>query len=217
LYNSNEGRRVMEKLCKNCKYDYLNGENVSYTTNEIVFSLGQKLDSIYHINDGYVKMVRYLENGDERIIGILGPGDYLALLGVLQNKENYLATAIAITKIEVKKISRNEVINAYQKCDSFKERCLNCAVTRSNLFKDYLIQSANIDVKERVINTLKILFEKFGYIDDSQQILDLPFSKTVLANIIGIRRETLSRVLSKLQKEDIIWYKNNKYILKYVI
>ena len=207
----------MEKLCKNCQYDYLHGKIIESKANEIVFHTGHSLTHVYHINSGYIKMVRYLENGDERIIGILGPGDYLALLAVLQKKDKYLATAITLTKSILKKIPENEISIAYNRSDAFRDRCLNCAVTRSNLFQDYLVQSANIDVKERVVNTLKILFEKFGYIDKDKQILDLPFSKTVLANIIGIRRETLSRTLTKLQEEDIVNYKKNQYILNYVI
>jgi CRP/FNR family transcriptional regulator len=67
------------------------------------------------------------------------------------------------------------------------------------------------------MNTLKILFEKFGYRIGEKQILDLPFSKTVLANIIGIRRETLSRTITSLEQEDILKNDKNRYLLKYKI
>ena len=42
--------------------------------------------------------------------------------------------------------------------------------------------------------------------------LKLPFSKTVLASIIGVRRETLSRKLSEMKKRNIIEIENNTYI-----
>ncbi|MDD3712922.1 MAG: Crp/Fnr family transcriptional regulator [Candidatus Izemoplasmatales bacterium] len=207
----------MNRFCKNCHYDYLEGEIIREKENNILFFADDKLDYIYQINEGYVKMVRYLENGDEKIIGILGPGDYLALLAVLQKKTTYLATAITLTKTTLKKIPEDQIWNAYQKNPDFRDRCLTCAVTRSNLFQNFLVQSANLDVKERVMNTLKILFEKFGYRIGEKQVLDLPFSKTVLANIIGIRRETLSRTITSLEQENILKNDKNRYLLKYKI
>jgi CRP-like cAMP-binding protein len=54
-------------------------------------------------------------------------------------------------------------------------------------------------------------------VEDEKQVLDLPFSKTVLANFIGIRRETLSRTITKLIDEQIIYNEKNSYILNYVI
>ncbi len=207
----------MKKFCVNCQYDYLQGEIISTKDNSIIFMSDNLINYIYQINDGYVKMVRNLENGDEKIIGILGPGDYLALLAVLQRKQNYLATAITLTKTILKKIPKNQVLSIYESNNEFRNRCLECAVTRSNNFQNFLVQSANLDVKEKILNTLKTLYEKFGYIDNNSQILDLPFSKTVLANIIGIRRETLSRTLKVMLDQQIIVNEKNKYILNYKI
>jgi CRP/FNR family transcriptional regulator len=207
----------MKKFCINCQYDYLQGEIVFIKDNSIIFMSDDLIDYIYQINDGFVKMVRYLENGDEKIIGILGPGDYLALLAVLQKKSNYLATAITLTKTILKKIPQNQVLSAYESNNEFRNRCLECAVTRSNNFQNFLVQSASLDAKEKILNTLKTLYEKFGYIDNKKQILDLPFSKTVLANIIGIRRETLSRTIKVMQEEEILVNDRNKYILNYKI
>lgn len=207
----------MIKYCEKCQYDYLEGQVAEYDVGNIVFLDGENLDYVYFINEGYLKMVKYLENGDERIIGVLGPGDYLALLAVLQNKEEYIATAIPITAVILKKIPKNKVLESYNKSVVFKEKCMKCAVTRSNTFQNYLVQSANTDVKQKILDTLLTLFEKFGYKENKLYYLDLPFSKTVLANLIGIRRETLSRYLSRLQAEEILKVIKNKYILYYVI
>jgi CRP/FNR family transcriptional regulator len=93
---------------------------------------------------------------------------------------------------------------------------LNCAVTRSNLFQNNLVQSTALNTKERIINTLLSLSEKFGYQENKLTVINLPFSKTVLANLIGIARETLSRNLTILQKQKVLEVEKNKYILLYV-
>lgn len=207
----------MIKHCLNCQYDNLDFESFKVSEQEILFFETEELTHVYQIQEGYIKMVKYLENGDERIIGIMVPGDFIALLAVLQNKKTYLATAVPLSKIIVKKIKKEEVLKKYQSSDLFRDRCLTCAVTRSNTFHNHLVNSANLDIKEKVVNSLKLLYEKFGRFEGGKQILDLPFSKIVLANFIGIRRETLSRTIAKLSEEQIIHNEKNLYILNYVI
>lgn len=206
----------MLKICQHCQYDRLLGEIVNFPTEEIIFMEGDDLTHIYMIIEGHLKMVKYMENGDERIIGVLGPQDYVALLAVLQNKHQYPATAVVINSATLKKIVKDNVWDTYQSNERFKTTCLHCAVTRSNLFQTHLVQSVNMDTKERILNMLLGLYDKFGQRKEQLHILDLPFSKTVLANLIGIRRETLSRYLSKLQEDEIITIEKNTYILHYV-
>ncbi len=206
----------MERICAKCQYDNLEGKILTHHNSDVIFHEGDKLEYIYFINSGYVKMARYLENGDERIIGILGPGDYIALLAVLQDKDYYLATAIAITETVIKRIPQKSVIDSYNRSNDFKDKCLKCAVTRSNTFKNYLVNSSNTDVNQKILDALLMLYEKYGYFEGKLHYLDLPFSKTVFANLIGIRRETLSRHLSRLQDEGIIKVHKNSYLLYYV-
>ncbi len=206
----------MNKICAKCQYDNLKGKITTHHNSDVIFHEGDLLEYVFFINNGYVKMARYLENGDERIIGVLGPGDYIALLAVLQEKDTYLATAIAITETIIKRIPKNSVIDSYNRSSDFKDKCLRCAVTRSNTFKNFLVNSGNTDAKQKILDALLMLYEKYGYLEGKLHYLDLPFSKTVLANVIGIRRETLSRHLSRLQDEGIIKVHKNSYLLYYV-
>ncbi|QLY39481.1 Crp/Fnr family transcriptional regulator [Hujiaoplasma nucleasis] len=207
----------MKKNCANCIYGNIHSQEIVLEDKAILFLEGQSLKHVYSINQGYIKMSKYTENGDEYIIGVLGPGDYIALLALLQNKETYIASATALSKVELRSMEKNEVLKAYQSNQKFKEMCLNCAITRSNLFHNQLSISANTDIKEKIILILSNLANKFGYINNKKMYIDLPFSKTVLANIINVRRETLSRYLSVLQNEKILSVNKNQYILHYVI
>ncbi|MFA7560829.1 MAG: Crp/Fnr family transcriptional regulator [Candidatus Izemoplasmatales bacterium] len=206
----------MEKYCKKCQYNYIEGNIVNFPEKKLIFLENAELSNIYTLIEGYVKMIKILENGDERILGIMGPGDFLALLALLQGKNFYIASAETLTPVVLNKIDRNDALRAYQKSDFFRERCLNCAVTRSNLFQNNLVQSTALNTKERIINTLLSLSEKFGYQENKLTVINLPFSKTVLANLIGIARETLSRNLTILQKQKVLEVEKNKYILLYV-
>jgi len=207
----------MEKACKNCIYGTIKSEKMVFQDKSIIFLEGQDINRIYTIEEGYIKMSKFLDNGDEYIIGVLGPGDYIALLALLQGKEHYIASASCLSKVTLRAMSPKDIKQAYQANPKFKDLCLHCAITRSNLFHRQMLISANTDIKDKILLILKNLSYKFGAYSNNQLIVRLPFSKTVLARIINIRRETLSRHLSAMQDDEVLFVEKNEYRLNYVI
>ncbi|MBU1020463.1 MAG: Crp/Fnr family transcriptional regulator [Firmicutes bacterium] len=201
----------MEKYCKHCIYETLPHNLVTFSSQETIFMEGLSLSSVYRVKEGLVKVNRMHPSGDEKTFDILGPGDYLALLAVLQGKKEYIATAVAITDVTAVQITFDNVVTAYQSNSVFQATCLHCAVTRSTMFQDKLFQTTNIDTEEKILATLQLLANKFGLIQDGIVEMKLPITKTVLASIIGIRRETLSRKLSEMQQKKIIQIHENIY------
>jgi CRP/FNR family transcriptional regulator len=201
----------MKQLCKTCIYTTLANENVSYNPKDIVFIEGYDLNYIYIVEEGLVKVSKLTKNGDERIIDILGKGDFIALVGALRKDEFYMATAEALNAVVLRRISKEEIIKTYSKNTMFKDMCLDCMVSKSNVLQSQLYNSINDDVEEKIITVLKYLSIKFGKRAINTYSINLPFSKTVLSSIIGIRRETLSRKLTTMQKKGILTFKNNTY------
>jgi CRP/FNR family transcriptional regulator len=194
-----------------CIYESLPHDIVTFPSQAIIFLEGQPLEYVYRIKDGLIKMNRIHPSGDEKIFDILGPGDYIALLAVLQNKKEYIASAETLTNVSLVRLSYNNVIRAYESNETFKATCMHCAVTRSTMFQNKLFQTNNIDTEEKILATLQLLANKFGVIKGNIVEMELPFTQTVLANIIGIRRENLSRKLSKMQENNIIHVNKNSY------
>ncbi|QMS84382.1 Crp/Fnr family transcriptional regulator [Candidatus Xianfuyuplasma coldseepsis] len=184
---------------------------VTFRQGQQIFLEGSSLTSVYRIRKGLVKINRIHHSGDEKIFDILGPDDYIALLAVLQGKNEYVASAIALTEVTVTQMSTSDVLQAYQSNNIFQATCLQCAVTRSTMFQDKLFHTTNIDIEEKILATLQLLAKKFGTIEKGSVLLKLPFTKTVLASIVGIRRETLSRKLSDMQHKNIIQVDKNIY------
>lgn len=205
------GRDEMKKLCKNCIYDSLSGHDKTYKPGEVIFHEGATLDNIVMIESGLVKVSKLFISGEEKIFDILGPKDYVGLVALLKEEPEYIASATALNDVVVKVIDKTTVLKAYEDSDFFKSACLNCTMTRMNTFQNQLFQSANIDTEEKILHVLIYLAKKFGLVENEQYRLKLPFTKTVLASIVGIRRETLSRNLSKMVDEGLIELDQNVY------
>ncbi len=200
--------------CQQCIYRQAINKNKTYKKNEYIFFEGDKVENIYFITKGIVVLSKLHTNGEEKIMDILKEGDFIALLTILQNKEEYLVTAKAITDITVEVTSKNDALHNFEENHHFRDTCLKCAANRLGNFHTQLFSTSNLDHEEKILQMLSHLQLKFGYIRNEKKYLELPFSKTILAQLIGIRRETLSRKLSKLKKENIIAFEKNIYEIK---
>lgn len=201
----------MKRYCVNCIYETLPHDVVTVEAGTMLFHEGDPLDYVYRIQDGLVKINRLHPSGDEKIFDVLHTGDYIALIAVLQGKDTYIASAETLVPCRLIRITLQDVLEAYESSEIFKRTCLNCAVTRSTLSQSKLFQMTNVDTEEKILAIFQLLAEKFGTIEDGRVRLELPFNKTVLADLIGIRRETLSRRLSSMQENHLLRMDKNTY------
>ena len=68
----------MKKYCEKCIYHSLQGINKEFKRDEFIFLDGDKLDYVYLILSGFVKVSKTTQNGDERIFDIMGKNDFIA-------------------------------------------------------------------------------------------------------------------------------------------
>jgi len=201
----------MVKYCVKCIYSEIPSKTLSLHEKEVVFMENDDLRYSFMIVEGLVKVSKITLNGEEKIFDIFGPNDFLGLVSMLRQDDKYIATATCLTDVKLKLLRKDDVLNAYKSNNKFKDICLSCAMTRTNLFQSQLFNTSNNDIEERILLILEFLSKKFGEQDNHIYILKLPFSKSTLANIIGIRRETLSRKLAAMQKMGTIEIDKNIY------
>ncbi len=206
-----KGGEKMKKYCMNCIYHTLKGNDILYKEGDKIFLDGDKLTSVYLISEGFVKVCKTFQNGEERIFDILSTNDFIGLVVALREDKNYIASAYALNDVKVKQILVEDVLTVFHSNESFKDMCFKCTVTRTNLFQSHLFNTTSAHLEDKIMIILEHLTKKFGTYSNGEYILDLPISKTTLASIIGVRRETLSRKLSKMQDLGIIKMDKNKY------
>lgn len=199
------------KRCGNMNTRLHKNEEIIYVKkDEIIFSEIDKLEYVYYVLDGVVKVIKYTEEGKEKIIDILGKDDFLAVTLMMENKKVYGLSGIAINDCKLLKISVKNMFEALENPDILKQY-MDFSFKKTLHFKNYIALS--IDSDERVLLVLKELYGRFGSIENGDKVINLPISKSDLANFIGLRRETLSRKLSALKKEGIIDIDKNKIYL----
>lgn len=194
--------------CKNCIF-IENEVSSIYKKGQVIFYEGENITNIYSIKEGVVKITKLYPNGEERLVDVLNNGDFLALLTIMQGITEYMVTATALTETKLVSSSKSFATNQYQTNLKFMNTCMLCASNRLSVFQKQLFDFSGQDINENIMNLLHYLFKKFGYKQDNKSFLRLPISKIDLANMLGLRRETLSRKLKDLHDNGVIIIKQN--------
>lgn len=177
----------------------------SYKKNSIIVSEGNKMDFIYIVKSGRVKLYKSSREKKDVILDVKGETSVLGLATLYNDFPN----PATIETIEASTI--------YIIRSSNLEKIL---LNNLNLSKDIIKVIGNsLLVAQDKIKTLalddsytKVIKMLLSLSNDSQEV-DLDLTRTELASFIGISRETLSRTLSKLNKEELIEMKDKTIFL----
>ncbi|MDZ7671796.1 MAG: Crp/Fnr family transcriptional regulator [Halanaerobiales bacterium] len=212
----------MSDLSKVPYFSHLNEEELNiinkitrvkkYKKDEIIFFEGEKGDYIYIIKKGKVKMLKMNQNGDEQILNIFKKDDILAEV-ILFDKENYPATAIALSEIELFTINSRELSKIFLHHPQITVKVMKVMSSRLRRAQQNIRDFGLKDSKSRLASLLYHLAEKHGDKKENEISISLFLTQKELANMIGTTRETVSRTLKSIEKQNIISTSRQKIVV----
>ena len=174
-----------------------------FSKRNIVFLEQDPGNMFYIIYDGKIKITKISNEGNEVILSILGSGDYFGEMSLLDNHKRN-ANAIALEDVELFTIPRNEFLDLLHKNNAFTFNLLKTFAIRLRS-TDIRVKSFFLDdAQQKALMMLHDISEKIGVLQNGNMVLrDMP-NQTDLANLTGISRETLSRIIKKFEINKII-------------
>lgn len=172
--------------------------------NSHVFLQGDPLENVYFINDGKVKIYKSDANGREQIVAILKKGEMFPHVGFFR-KGGYpgYSEVLEQAKLVVVPISQFEKVlieNPHLSIKVFKVLGEKIVDLQERLEAQILNNTY-----EQIVKLLLRLGELHGDKKaDGTILLKSDFTNKDLANMIGTTRETVSRTLTKMKKDDLI-------------
>jgi CRP/FNR family transcriptional regulator, cyclic AMP receptor protein len=174
-----------------------------------VFLQGDPLENVYFIYDGKIKIYKSDINGKEQIVAIAKKGEMFPHVGFFR-KGDYPAyaevlepstlIAVPISKFETVLIENPELCIKVFKVLGEK------IVDLQNRLEEQILNNTY----EQIIKLLIRLAQKHGKEQqDGTILLKSEFTNKDLANMIGTTRETISRTLTKMKKDELIEVDND--------
>ncbi|CUS97060.1 CRP/FNR family transcriptional regulator, anaerobic regulatory protein [Candidatus Kryptobacter tengchongensis] len=197
--------RDLEKIAKLGTRKVFSKGNVILMEDEIGSAL-------FIIINGKVKVSRLDETGREVILSILGPGEVFGEMSLLDGLKRS-ATVSALTDTEVLIIYRDDFLNLLNKHPQIAISLLR-ELTQRLRKADMQIKSLSLkDAEGRIGCVLIMLADDLGKMYKGHVIVEGLPTQQDLANMAGTSRETVSRILSKFEKNGLIKIEGKKLII----
>jgi len=174
-----------------------------YNKGDVIFSEGHEAEGFYVVIEGRVKIYKLSSDGKEKILHIFGPGEPFGEVPVFSG-EAFPAFADAISKSHLLLFPRAAFFNLITANPSL---CLNMLAVLSLRLRQFTVQIENLSLKEvpsRLAAYLIYLAEEQG----SEDSVSLNISKGQLASLLGTIPETLSRIFSRMNIQNLIEVKD---------
>jgi len=183
----------------------------TFKRNDIILQEEDANEFMYIILDGEAKIIQATEDGKEIILALHRSGDFFGELSLIDGKTapaSVVATKHSITAI----ISKQDFFSLIF---SYPNVLKNLLLILCSRFRESLgtIQMLNFSNSlERIKMLLVMLHEKYGKEGKGAKVLDIKLTHKDIAEMVGMTRETVTRVLDRLQKDGDITIHKNKLI-----
>lgn len=165
--------------------------------NDVLFHEGQAGFGFFLLVEGGVRVTRTSAEGKEMTVKVLRPGEVFGEV-VLFEKREYPARAQAVVDSEIIIIPRRQIFCLLED-GTFRSAFLGLLMSKLRYLTDRLMYLTAHDVEERFFIFVR---EQYGEGD----AYHINLTKKDFASAVGTNPETLSRLITRLEKEGrILW------------
>ena len=171
---------------------------------QMLFVAGDPGDGCYQVEEGLLKVVAPSPSGGDRILAILGPGELVGELSMIDG----LPRSASVTTLRESKLSfvSRSVFNAVtHKQPEIYRHITALLARRLRDVDDALTATSFLPLKARTARALLGLSDAFGKDVGSGRILiRQKFSQGDLAAMAGVARENCSRILQDWTRRSLV-------------
>jgi len=175
---------------------------INLAKGNFLFNQEQLAKNFYIVAEGSLALTYLNCEGDELIVEIAKKEDFLQDIF----SASFLVNAKAINNSQIIAIDRFSIIELLKLSSELFFNFLNKNAQRNHKIFAHLIELKGNNAKFKVANFLLGLFFDQG--QKNKQAL-IKYDKSLIASYLGIKPETLSRILKKLKSEGEITIKKN--------
>lgn len=180
----------------------------TYPKDRLIFMEKDIGNSLFIIKSGSVKVTRISEDGREVILAILGVGDFLGEMSLLDGMTRS-ANVTTLEETDMFMLKREDFLSLIERYPQISISLLKELAKRIRKSDSQIKSLSLLDATGRVASTIIQLAEaQSGSKTGQVQIPQCP-SQQDLANMSGTSRETISRTLKQFEEKGLITKKGS--------
>ena len=173
----------------------------TYRKKTDIFLEGSASQWLYFIERGQVKSYKTSEDGKELVTGLLGPGDFLGYMALLNDAQSYTETATTLEETEVSLIPPDDFFKLLYGNREVSGKFIKMLSRHLIEREEQLLHVAYHSVRQRVAEALLKLAQRNPEGGSSPVI---SIAQKDLAGIVGTVKETVTRTLADFKDEGLI-------------
>jgi CRP/FNR family transcriptional regulator, cyclic AMP receptor protein len=174
-----------------------------YAKDDVVFHADESGDIFCLIREGQVKVTMISPEGKEIILTMFGPGEFFGEMALLDD-EPRSATVVATEPLDVVTIWRSDFLQILQENFSIAKKVLAELSRRLRKMSNRIESLATMDVYGRLARFFLDLAADSGVPRDDGYVSVIRPTHQAIANTIGTSRETVSRLIHDLMRQDLL-------------
>jgi CRP/FNR family transcriptional regulator len=170
--------------------------------NDLLVKSGDKFNSLYAVRTGSFKSFVTNSDGEEQITGFHFPGDIIGFDALRENKHQSYAQALETAMVcELPYETLDEMSVQFPK---LRHQIMSFMSAEIKQDHDLMMLLNKRSAEERLLYFLSQLSQRFEERGFSNKEFHLTMTRNEIGNYLGLTIETISRLLSRFQKENII-------------
>ncbi len=175
-------------------------QHLALDKGQALFAQGQAATSVFNVIEGSLRLTRLLPDGRRQVMGFALPGDFLGL--ALQ--ERHSVSAEALGPVKTCRFGRQDFAAVVAAKPHLLASLHERAGYELTLAQDQMLLLGRRTAEEKVATFLLSLRDRFARTGHTSVTVELPMGRQDMADYLGLTMETVSRMLTRLDRAHAI-------------
>lgn len=176
-----------------------------------LYEAGEDFKAVYALRSGAVKTSTISRDGEEQITGFYLPGEILGLDGLATNAHSN--TAMALETSAICEIPFSQLEDLSMKLPNLQRRFFQLMSKEISHEQQLITLLSKKNADERIASLLVSISTRNHHRGLSSTEFYLPMSRSDMGNYLGLTIETVSRVMSRLHKQEVIAFDKKHVVI----
>ena len=173
-----------------------------FKTGEKIYRAGARPAGLLCLNEGKVKITRRGVNGNEQIIALHRPVEFIGFRS-LMSEENYSTSAIALEDTTVCVVDKNDFFKVIGSNSTLAFKLIRLFARQLTEADQRLMNLTQKHMRARLAEALLLLAEVYGTSPENS-ILNVSLKRSDLAALANMTTANAIRILSAFAKEKVV-------------
>lgn len=172
-------------------------DDLAFQPGDSLFHMGEPAASLMTLREGMVKLVRNMQDGRQRIVRVLSPGDVIGLEALFVSA--YEAEAVALQNVKVCRLPVEVIHRLNRETPRLHQRLMEKWHQSLREADDWLAELNFGNARQRLAGLVLKMNERHATPGDADVVT--LFSREDMGSMLNLTLETVSRTLSAFLRE----------------